>query len=85
MVIAVQAHADIILGLVLVELLNGKLSDQNLALVATLNRDNVSPPLDHLVGFLQGASTAPEDRDWLIKASIKEIEQIAHEEWEKKP
>jgi hypothetical protein len=85
MVIAVQAHADIILGLVLVELLNGKLSDQNLTLVATLSRDDVPPPLDHLVSFLQGASTALEDRDWLIKASIKEIEQIAREKWEKQP
>jgi hypothetical protein len=85
MVMTVQTQTDVILGLVLVELLNGNLSDQTLALVAAINRDDIQPPLDHLVGFLQNASIAPEDRAWLIKASIKEIEQIAHEEWEKKP
>lgn len=53
--------------------------------MATINRDDVQPSLDHLVRFLKNASIAPEDRAWLIKASIKEIEQIAHEEWEKQP
>jgi len=64
---------------VLVEILNGKLSDQTLALVVAINRDDVPPPLDHLVGLLQNSSIAPKDRDWLIKASIKEIEQIAQD------
>lgn len=85
MVTAVQTQANVILGLALVEILNGDLSDQTLALVAAINRDDVPPPLDHLVGFLHGASIDPEDRAWLIKASIKEIEQIAREKWEKQP
>lgn len=52
MVMTAQTQTDVILGPLLVEILNGKLSDQTLSLVVAINRDNVPPPLDHLVGFL---------------------------------
>lgn len=52
MVMTAQTQTDVILGLVLVEILNGKLSDQTLSLVVAINLYDVPPPLDHLVGFL---------------------------------
>jgi len=78
--VVTQTSTNIILGLALVELLNGELTDQTLQLIGTLT--DVPAPLNHLVGFIQGASIDPKDREWLITAALAEIADIAREQWE---
>ena len=75
---------NVIIGLALVEILNGELTDQTIQLMATIQRDEVPAPLDHLVGFIQGSSISPEDRNWLVTALLQEVAQIALEEREKR-
>ena len=84
-----QTQTDVILGLALVELLNGKLSDQSIQLLATIDSENVPAPFNHLLGFIQWAGDKP-DIDWLVPAALREIIDIAREtleavEVEKKP
>ena len=72
-----------ILGAAIVELLDGELTDETIAAVDTLNRDDVPEPLNNLVGMMHGMSTYEPLRQGIIAMLITEIGGAAHEAREK--
>jgi hypothetical protein len=72
----------VIIGMALVEILNGELSDQTIAAVGSINYQEVPPPLNHLVGYIQGMNTDPAMRASQIISLMAEIATIAKEERE---
>ena len=71
---------NVIIGLALVEILNGELTDQTIAAVGSINYQEVPPPLNHLVGYIQGMNTDPAMRASQITSLMAEIATIAKEE-----
>ena len=53
---------NVIIGMALVEILNGELTDQTIAAVCSINYQGVPPPLNHLVGYIQGMNIDPAAR-----------------------
>lgn len=76
-------HAQI-LGATLIELLHGELSDEIIAAVDSIKRDEVPEPLNDLVGWMHGMTTHPPLRDTCITSLIMEIRGIATEVLEKR-
>ncbi|HKY54983.1 MAG TPA: hypothetical protein VJM08_11785 [Anaerolineales bacterium] len=77
-----------ILGAALVEILNGRLSDETIAVVDTIKRNNVPEVFSEIVGFMHGMSTTPQMRPHVITHLLREIRGIANElveEREKNP
>jgi len=71
---------NVIIGMALVEILNGELTDQTIAAVCSINYQEVPPPLNHLVGYIQGMNTEPAMRASQITSLMAEIATIAKEE-----
>jgi hypothetical protein len=62
-----------ILGATLIELLNGELSDETIAAVDSIRREDVPEPLKNLVGWMHGMTTQPELRESCITSLVDEI------------
>jgi hypothetical protein len=73
---------NVIIGMALVEILNGELTDQTIAAVGSINYQEVPPPLNHLVAYIQGMNTDPAMRASQITSLMAEIATIAKEERE---
>jgi hypothetical protein len=78
MVANTQTQANI-LGAAIVELLNGKLTDETIAAVDTINRDDVPEPLNTMVGYMHGMSTHEPLRESQITSLLEEIRGMATE------
>jgi len=70
---------NVIIGMALVEILNGELTNQTIAAVGSINYREVPPPLNHLVGYIQGMNTDPAMRPSQITSLMAEIATIG--EW----
>lgn len=68
-----------ILGAAIVELLNGELTDETIAAVDTINRDDVPEPLNTMVGYMHGMSTYEPLRESQITSLLMEIRGMAIE------
>jgi hypothetical protein len=68
-----------ILGAALIELLNGQLSDETIAAVDSIKREDVQGPLNNLVGMMHGMSTHPPLRESQISSLVDEIRIAAIE------
>lgn len=73
-----------ILGATLIELLSGELSDETIAAVDSIKREDVPEPLNNLVGWMHGMSTQPELRESCITSLIDEIRIASIEVLEKR-
>jgi hypothetical protein len=71
-----------IIGQMLVELLDGKLTDEMIKQIYTLKRDEISHPAEHIVGFIQGTFDPFRDREWLIHSLLSDIAFLANEKLE---
>src|ERR1700752_4292309 len=71
---------NVIIGMALVEILNGELTDQTIAAFCWINYQEVPPPLNHLVGYIQGMNTDPTVRASQITSLMAEIATIANRE-----
>ena len=74
-----QTKQDEILGTLLVELLRGELSDQTIAKVDQLDRNDVPDAFKEIVGFMHGMSTEPSLRYGVITSLIREIQSACVE------
>ena len=70
-----------VLGAMLVGILTGKLTDEVIALVDTINRPE--EPLGHLVGFIHGMDRTPSERRWFELYLLDEVRIICEEQKEK--
>ena len=68
-----------IIGQALVELLDGKLTDETIKQIHTLKRDEIYHPAEHIVGFIQGTFDPSRDREWLIHSLLSDIAFLANE------
>jgi len=73
-----------ILGAAIVEILGGELSDETIAAIDGLNRDDLPDPLNNLVGYIQAMSTMPELRQSIVTSLINEIRVAALERLEER-
>lgn len=73
-----------ILGATLIELLNGELSDETIAAVDSIKREDVPEPLKNLVGWIHGMTTQPELRESCITSLVDEIRIASIEVLEKR-
>ena len=73
MAVSLKIIQNQILGAALVELLNGQLSDETIAAIDSIKREDVSGPLNDLVGWIHGMTTQPELRESCITSLIDEI------------
>jgi hypothetical protein len=73
-----------ILGAALVELLSGELSDETIAAVDSIKREDVPEPINNLVGWMHGMTTQPELRESCITSLIDEIRIASIEVLEKR-
>ena len=62
MSVAIQANQKQILGAAIVDLLNGELTDETIAAIDSLKREDVPAPLSDLVGMIHGMTTLPRMR-----------------------
>jgi hypothetical protein len=69
----------VILGTAIVELLHGELSDETIAAVDSLKREDIPEPLNNMVGWMQGMSTYPPLHEHQITSLIDEIRGAATE------
>lgn len=68
-----------IIGRALMELLEGKLTDETIKQINTLKRDEIFHPAEHIVGFIQGTFDPARDREWLIQSLLSDIAFLANE------
>ncbi len=73
-----------ILGATILELLNGELSDETIAAVDSLKREDIPTPLNNLVGMIHGMSTMPELRQSIVGMLLDEIRSASTELLEEK-
>lgn len=73
-----------ILGATIMELLSGELSDETIAAVDSLKREDVPEPLNNLVGMIHGMSTMPELRQSIVGMLLDEVRIAAIEVLEEK-
>ena len=73
-----------ILGATIMELLSGELSDETIAAVDSLKREDVPKPLNNLVGMIHGMSTMPELRQGIVGMLLDEVRSAAIEVLEEK-
>lgn len=84
MAVSLKIIQNQILGAALVELLNGQLSDETIAAIDSIKREDVSGPLNNLVGLIHGMTTQPELRESSITSLIDEIRIAAIQALEKR-
>lgn len=63
-----------VLGNLLIELLEGKLTDETIEAVDKLNRTDVPEPLKDMVGFMHGMSTWEPIRYGVVTSLIRELQ-----------
>lgn len=68
-----------IIGRALMELLEGKLTDETIKQINTLKRDEIFHPAEHIVGIIQGTFDPARDREWLIQSLLSDIAFLANE------
>ena len=73
-----------ILGAAIVELLDGRLTDETIAAVDSINRGDVPALLNNMVGYMHGMSTYPPLRESIITSLIEEIRGATEEALEKR-
>src|ERR1041385_3397285 len=73
-----------IIGAAIVELLNGELTDETIAAVDSIKREDVPEPLNNMVGWMHGMSTYQPLRESQITSLISEIRSAATEVLEKR-
>jgi hypothetical protein len=73
-----------ILGAAIAEILGGQLSDETIAQIYTLKRDEIDHPLEHIAGFIQGTMDPERDREWLIRSLLGDISFLALEALDEK-
>lgn len=78
-----------ILGALLFELMIGQLTDETIALVDTLDRNDVPSVFNEMVGFMHGMSTEPHLRYTVITHLVRELageaSQLADERMSNQP
>ena len=84
MVTTLSPNQTNILGAALIELLNGQLSDETIAAVDSIKREDVPAPLNNLVGWMHGMTTQAELRESCITSLIDEIRIASIEALEKR-
>ena len=84
MVTTLSPNQTNILGAALIELLSGQLSDETIAAVDSIKREDVPEPLNNLVGWMHGMTTESELRDSCITSLIDEIRIASIEALEKR-
>jgi hypothetical protein len=62
-----------ILGATIIGLLNGELTDETIAAVDSINRDDVPEPLNNMVGWIHGMSTYEPLRETQITSLLTEL------------
>ena len=72
-----------VIGVALVEILNGELSDETIAAIDAIKRDDIPHPLNHIVGYIQGMNMDPNLRRSIVRDLNDEIRIIAEEQKEK--
>jgi len=81
-----QTHQ--ILGAAIIEILNGDLSDETIAAVDAIKRDEAPEILRDFVGFIHGMGTTPQMRPHAVTFLLRELRGICDElveEREKNP
>jgi hypothetical protein len=78
--LTMNISTHVIIGMALVEILNGELTDQTIAAVGSINYQEIPPPLNHLVEYIQSMNTDPAMRASQIASLMAEITTIAKEE-----
>ena len=68
-----------ILGIALIEILTGDLSDETIAMVDTLNRNEVPEPLREFVSFMHGMSTTAPMRYHVVTHLVRELAGVSNE------
>src|ERR1041384_6010962 len=84
MVATLTALQTTILGAAIVGLLNGELTDETIAAVDSIKREDVPEPLNNMVGWMHGMSTYQPLRESQITSLISEIRSAATEVLEKR-
>ena len=79
MVATLTALQTTILGAAIVELLNGELTDETIAAVDSIKREDVPEPLNNMVGWMHGMSTYQPLRESQITSLSSEIRSAATE------
>ena len=62
-----------VIGNLVVELLNGQLSDATINAVDGIQRQDVPEPLRDVVGYMHGMSMMPELRHSIVKDLLREL------------
>jgi hypothetical protein len=75
-----SAIQTIIIGIALVEILNGELSDETIVAVDAIKRDDI--PLNHIVGYIQGMNIDPKFRRSIVRDLNDEIRIISEKQKE---
>ena len=73
MAVNIKSTQNQILGAALVELINGQLSDETIAAVDNIQRQDVPEPLRDVVSYMHGMSTMPELRHSIVKDLLREL------------
>ena len=73
MAVNIKSTQNQILGAALVELINGQLSDETIAAVDAIQRQDVPEPLRDVVGYMHGMSMMPELRHSIVKDLLREL------------
>src|SRR5215210_518909 len=73
-----------ILGAAIMELLNGELTDETIAAVDSLKREDVPTSLSNLVGMIHGMSTTPSARQDIVGMLLDEVRIAATQKLEEK-
>ena len=73
MVTKLNENQTQILGAAIVGLLHGELTDETIAAVDSINREDVPEPLNNMVGFMHGMSTYEPLRHDIIDMLLHEI------------
>jgi hypothetical protein len=68
-----------IIGTALMEILDGKLTDETIKQINTLKRNEICHPTEHIVGFIQGTVEIEQNREWLVHSLLSDIAFLAKE------
>ena len=73
-----------IIGNLIIELLNGEISDETLKQVHTIDTTDMDHPLQHIISFIKGTGEPGDDRDWMIETALADLSYLAQEALDKK-
>ena len=78
MILPAATQTNQILGTLLIELLQGRLTDEMIEAVDSIRREDTPESLRDLVGMIHGMSTEPKLRHDITGMLIDEIRAVAH-------